>query len=132
VKRLNGMDALLLYSETPNLHTHTLKIAIVDAAEYPGEFNYEVFRSTFSGRLHLLDPLRYQLVEIPWRLHHPMWLEIAMSILITTCGEPTCRRPAADENWTSWSARSQVLRWTDAVHCGSFTSPKAWRTRSSR
>ena len=75
MKRLNGMDALLLYSETPNLHTHTLKIAIVDAADYPGEFNYEVFRRTFSGRLHLLDPLCYQLVEIPWRLHHPMWLE---------------------------------------------------------
>ena len=75
VKRLNGMDALLLYSETPNLHTHTLKIAIVDATDYPGEFNYEVFRRTFSGRLHLLDPLRYRLVGIPWRLHHPMWLE---------------------------------------------------------
>src|SRR6201999_2182248 len=75
VKRLNGMDALLLYSETPNLHTHTLKIAIVDATDYPGEFNYEGFRRTFSGRLHLLDPLRYRLVGIPWRLHHPMWLE---------------------------------------------------------
>ena len=24
---------------------------------------------------HLLDPFRYQLVDIPWRLHHPMWLE---------------------------------------------------------
>jgi diacylglycerol O-acyltransferase len=32
VKRLNGMDAMLLYSETPNLHTHTLKVAIIHAA----------------------------------------------------------------------------------------------------
>src|SRR6201995_189431 len=75
VKRLNGMDALLLYSETPNLHTHTLKVAVVDAALYPGDFNYELFRRTFRERLPLLDPLRYQLVDIPWRLHHPMWLE---------------------------------------------------------
>ena len=75
VKRLNGMDALLLYSETPNLHTHTLKVAVVDAADYPGEFNYELFRRTFGERLPLLDPLRYLLVDIPWRLHHPMWLE---------------------------------------------------------
>jgi diacylglycerol O-acyltransferase / wax synthase len=75
VKRLNGMDALLLYSETPNLHTHTLKVAVVDAARYPGEFSYELFRRTFGERLPLLDPLRYQLVDIPWRLHHPMWLE---------------------------------------------------------
>jgi diacylglycerol O-acyltransferase / wax synthase len=75
VKRLNGMDAMLLYSETPNLHTHTLKIAVVDTAHYQGEFTFELVRRTLADRLHLLDPLRYQLVDIPWRLHHPMWLE---------------------------------------------------------
>ena len=33
VKRLNGMDAMLLYSETPSPHTHTLKIATVDTTD---------------------------------------------------------------------------------------------------
>ncbi|MBV8860338.1 MAG: wax ester/triacylglycerol synthase family O-acyltransferase [Mycobacterium sp.] len=75
MKRLNGMDALLLYSETPNLHTHTLKVAVVDSSDYSGEFNFELVRRTFRERLPLLDPFRYQLVDIPWRLHHPMWLE---------------------------------------------------------
>jgi diacylglycerol O-acyltransferase / wax synthase len=75
VKRLNGMDAMLLYSETPNLHTHTLKVAVIDTADNPGEFSFEFFRRTLGDRLQLLDPLRYQLVDIPWRLHHPMWLE---------------------------------------------------------
>jgi diacylglycerol O-acyltransferase / wax synthase len=76
VKRLNGMDALLLYSETPNMHTHTLKVAIIDAADYDdGGFTFEQFRRTLRRRLHLLEPLRYKLVDIPWRLHHPMWLE---------------------------------------------------------
>lgn len=65
------MDAMLLYSETPNLHTHTLKIAIVAGAD----FTFDVFRRTLLRRLHLLDPLRYKLVDIPWRLHHPMWLQ---------------------------------------------------------
>ena len=74
MKRLNGMDAMLLYSETPNLHTHTLKVAVIDAAGY-GEFTFELFRRTLCRRLHRLDPLRYKLVDIPWRLHHPMWLE---------------------------------------------------------
>ena len=67
------MDAMLLYSETPNLHTHTLKVAVVDAAE--SEFSFDVFRQTLLRRLHRLDPLRYKLVDIPRRLHHPMWLE---------------------------------------------------------
>ncbi|MDT5332912.1 MAG: diacylglycerol O-acyltransferase / wax synthase [Mycobacterium sp.] len=79
VKRLNGMDAMLLYSETPNLHTHTLKVAIIHAADYSashdGEFTFDVFRRTIQRRLHLLDPLRYRLVDIPWKLHHPMWME---------------------------------------------------------
>lgn len=74
MKRLNGMDAMLLYSETPNLHTHTLKVVIVNAADFDGEFNFDLFRQTVQRRLHLLDPLRYKLVEIPFRLHHPMWL----------------------------------------------------------
>jgi diacylglycerol O-acyltransferase / wax synthase len=56
-----------------------LKVAIVNAADYAathdGEFTFDVFRRTISRRLHLLDPLRYQLVDIPWKLHHPMWLE---------------------------------------------------------
>jgi diacylglycerol O-acyltransferase / wax synthase len=79
VKRLNGMDAMLLYSETPNLHTHTMKVAIVHAADYRAqhgeEFTFEVVRRTVARRLHLLDPLRYRLIDIPWKLHHPMWLE---------------------------------------------------------
>ncbi|HEX2286899.1 MAG TPA: wax ester/triacylglycerol synthase domain-containing protein, partial [Mycobacterium sp.] len=75
MKRLNGMDALLLYSEAPNLHTHTLKVAVVDGKQFDGEFTFEYFRHTLRRRLHLLEPLRYKLVDIPWRLHHPMWLE---------------------------------------------------------
>jgi diacylglycerol O-acyltransferase / wax synthase len=69
------MDAIMLYSETPNLHTHTLKVAVVDTAHYDGEFTFESFRQILQRRLDLLDPLRYRLVNIPWRLHRPMWLE---------------------------------------------------------
>jgi len=69
------MDAMLLYSETPNLHTHTLKVAVIDPSDFDGEFGFEVFRHHLRRRLHLLEPLRYKLVDIPWRLHHPMWQE---------------------------------------------------------
>lgn len=75
MKRLNGMDAMLLYSETPNLHTHTLKVAVIDPADCDGEFGFDAFRRHVRRRLHLLEPLRYKLVDIPWHLHHPMWQE---------------------------------------------------------
>lgn len=75
MKRLNGMDAMLLYSETPNVHMHTVKIAIIDTSDFDGEFTFELFRDVLRRRMHLLHPLRYQLVDIPLRVHHPIWLE---------------------------------------------------------
>jgi diacylglycerol O-acyltransferase / wax synthase len=74
LKRLGGWDAVLLYNETSNLHQHTLKIAIVDASDCT-DFGCDRFRQTLARRLHLLEPLRYQLVDIPRRLHREMWLE---------------------------------------------------------
>jgi diacylglycerol O-acyltransferase len=75
VKRLNGWDAMLLYSETPNVHKHTLKIGIIDVADFEGEFTFEFFRSEFQRRLHLLEPLRLKLVDTPMKLHYPMWIQ---------------------------------------------------------
>lgn len=75
MKRLNGIEAMLLYMETPNLHTHTLKVGIINTADFDGDYDYDVFRQSIANRLHLLDPLRYRLVDIPWRLHHPVWVE---------------------------------------------------------
>lgn len=75
VKRLSGWDAMLLYSEAPNVHTHTLKVAVVDTSDSACDFTFELFRRTLQRRLHVLEPLRYRLVDIPLRLHHPMWLE---------------------------------------------------------
>jgi diacylglycerol O-acyltransferase len=75
VKRLGGWDAVLLYSETPNVHMHTLKVAVFDASDCGGRFDFTLFRRTLNDRLPLLEPLRYRLVDIPFKLHHPMWQE---------------------------------------------------------
>ncbi|MCV7279563.1 wax ester/triacylglycerol synthase family O-acyltransferase [Mycolicibacterium flavescens] len=74
MKRLNGVDALMLYSETPEIHMHTLKVGILDVSGVDG-FDFEMFRRVAYPRLMRLSALRYQLVDIPLRLHHPMWCE---------------------------------------------------------
>jgi diacylglycerol O-acyltransferase len=76
MKRLRGWDAVLLYSEAPNVHMHTLKIAVIDL-QGVGDRNFgvEEFRQVIRGRLYKLDPFRYQLVDIPFKFHHPMWRE---------------------------------------------------------
>jgi diacylglycerol O-acyltransferase len=75
MKRLSGWDAMMLYSETPNIPMHTLKIAVIDAAGFEGDLNLDLFREFVHKRLPVLEPLRYQLVDIPFKFHHPMWRE---------------------------------------------------------
>ena len=78
MKRLSGWDAFLLYSETPNVHMHTLKIAVIDLAGLGDRtFGIDEFRRVLRERLHKLEPFGYQLVDIPFKFHHPMWREHA-------------------------------------------------------
>lgn len=77
MKRLSGWDALLLASETPNVHQHTLKIAVVDTSQFEGEPTFAAFGEKFRSRLGDLDPFRYELVAVPLNLHRPMWREDA-------------------------------------------------------
>lgn len=74
VKRLNGVDALMLYTETPEIHMHTLKIGILDVSNMEQDFSFEMFRAVGYQRLMALEALRYQLLDIPLKLHHPMWV----------------------------------------------------------
>ncbi len=36
MKRLNGVDALMLYSETPEIHMNTLKVFVLDVSTVEG------------------------------------------------------------------------------------------------
>ena len=76
MKRLSGWDAVLLYSETPNVHMHTIKVAVIELdEEHRGNFDIEAFRQVIAGRMDKLVPLGYQLVDVPLKFHHPMWRE---------------------------------------------------------
>ncbi len=76
MKRLTGWDSFLLYSEAPNVHMHTLKIAIVEMVDMGDRtFGINEFRDVIRSRLHLLEPLCWELVDIPFKFHHPMWRE---------------------------------------------------------
>jgi diacylglycerol O-acyltransferase / wax synthase len=73
VKRLSGWDAVLLYSETPNVHMHTIKAAVIELEPDSRRLDLESFREVIGARLNKLEPFCYQLVDIPWKFHHPMW-----------------------------------------------------------
>lgn len=75
MERLTGLDAGHLYLETPTLHMHTLKISVLDPSTVPGGYSFARVRHELEQRLHLLPPFRRRLVEVPFGLTHPVWIE---------------------------------------------------------
>src|SRR5437764_13376035 len=75
MRRLTGLDATFLYMETPNNHMHVASTAIFDPSTVPGGYSFEGVRELVENRLPLLPPFRWRLVEVPFGLHHPLWIE---------------------------------------------------------
>jgi diacylglycerol O-acyltransferase len=75
MERLTGQDAAFLYNETPDQHMHTLKVAVIDPSTMPGEYSFALVREILAARLDLVPPFRRRVVEVPGRLHHPLWVE---------------------------------------------------------
>lgn len=75
MERLSGLDAAFLYFETPSMHMHVAMTAILDPSTMPEGYSFERIKETIASRLHLVAPFRRRVVEVPFRLHHPLWLE---------------------------------------------------------
>ena len=75
MKRLSGLDATFLYLETPSSPMHVSGVFVADPSTAPGGFSFEGFRQVVADRLHLAPPWRRRLVEVPFGLHHPLWIE---------------------------------------------------------
>ena len=75
MRRLNGVDAYFLYSETPTASNHTLKIGIYEPTQRPDGYSFDAMKQLMAARLHLLPPFRWRVVPSPLGLHHPLFVE---------------------------------------------------------
>ncbi|MFM8971177.1 MAG: WS/DGAT/MGAT family O-acyltransferase [Actinomycetota bacterium] len=75
---LTGLDAAFLALESPTAPMQVMGIAILDPATVPepddGPF-YERVRELMGARLHLVPPLRRRVVEVPFGLYVPAWVD---------------------------------------------------------
>jgi diacylglycerol O-acyltransferase len=69
ISRMSGGDAGFLYMETPTMHMHTLKIAILESSD--GN-RFDRLIEMMNERLRLLPPMRRRVVPVPFALHHPV------------------------------------------------------------
>lgn len=75
MQRLTGLDASFLYLETPTSHMHVASLNIYETAGMPETWDAESVKALIRDRLHLVPPFRRRLKEIPFQLHHPLWIE---------------------------------------------------------
>ena len=71
MERMQGVDAGYLYMETPTMHMHTVKVAIL---EREGGFDFDAFSEEVIARLDRLPPVRKRVLHDPLRLNHPLWI----------------------------------------------------------
>jgi WS/DGAT/MGAT family acyltransferase len=75
MKRMSGVDAAFLYGETPAWHMHVSAVILVDPTETPGGFSIDRFKQRIEQRLHLVPQFRWKLVEVPFGMDRPGWVE---------------------------------------------------------
>ena len=75
MKQLGGMDASFLYMETPHTPMHVAGLSIVELPpRFHGDF-YEIYKAHIGSRLHLFPVLKKKIVQVPWDIDHPLWVD---------------------------------------------------------
>ncbi|WP_083914852.1 WS/DGAT/MGAT family O-acyltransferase [Ilumatobacter nonamiensis] len=74
MKQLTGIDASFLYMETPNTYGHVNGLAIYERPS-PDFEPFEHVYERFGIMVDHLEPMRRRLVEVPFGLDHPYWID---------------------------------------------------------
>ena len=74
MQQLSGLDASFLYMETPNTYGHVNAVAIYERPS-PEFEPFDVVYERFGTLIGHLSPMRRRLVEVPFGLDHPYWID---------------------------------------------------------
>lgn len=75
MRRTSAVDAAFLYGETPSWHMHVSAVMIADPSRCPGGFDVEELKRRTANRLHLAPQFRWRLVDVPFGLDRPGFIE---------------------------------------------------------
>jgi len=73
--RLSGIDAAYLAAELPGNHLHLMAILRLDPVSVDGGYSFDRLRAFMEDRLPEIPPLRRRLVEVPFGIDRPRWVE---------------------------------------------------------
>jgi WS/DGAT/MGAT family acyltransferase len=75
MQRMGGQDAAFLYGETASWHMHVSALMTVDPTTAPGRYDFDRLKALTIERLPLVPQFRWKLVDVPFGLDRPGWVE---------------------------------------------------------
>jgi diacylglycerol O-acyltransferase / wax synthase len=76
MRQLTSLDAQFLALENSRQTGHVGGVAILDPSTAPeGRFDCSTISALLHERLHMLPPFKWRLVEVPFGLDYPYWIE---------------------------------------------------------
>jgi WS/DGAT/MGAT family acyltransferase len=75
MQQLTGLDAAFLALDSPTAYGHVGSVSILDPPEGGEALTLERLTELIESRLHLVPPFRRRLVEVPFGLDQPYWIE---------------------------------------------------------
>jgi len=75
MRQLSGVDATFLHMENARTTGHVNGVVVLDPSTASGPINADTIREYIAARIHLLDPLRWRLVEVPLGIDRPYWID---------------------------------------------------------
>jgi diacylglycerol O-acyltransferase / wax synthase len=75
MQQLTGLDAAFLALDSPTAYGHVGSVSILDPPERGEALTLERLTELIESRLHLVPPFRRRLVEVPFGLDQPYWIE---------------------------------------------------------
>lgn len=75
MERLSGLDASFLYMENPTMPMQVAFVTICDTRNTPGGYSFPKLVERIESRVNRERAFRRRLVEVPFNLNHPVWVE---------------------------------------------------------
>lgn len=75
MERLSGLDSAFLSLESSTMHLHVAIAAVIDPSTMAQPSTFDDLKAFISRRLMRDPAFRRRVVEVPFRLNHPRWVE---------------------------------------------------------
>jgi diacylglycerol O-acyltransferase len=109
MRRMDGLSAFLLDQENTGAYQHTLKISILDTSDMKGGWCFDKFRSSVARRTHINPMFRWKALQVPFGLHHPVWVDDPQFDLDYHLRRIAC--PAPGDRKAFCDLVSQIYAW---------------------